>query len=142
MMRFDFELALLDGSLAAKELPEAWGERIFGDLGVRPEDHNTGVLQDVHWFVDFVGGAFQGYTLGNVISAQLFQAARRAHPGIEAEIARGEFSTLRAWLTDNVYRHGRKYPAADVVERATGAPIGIDPYLTYLEDKYRRLYRL
>ena len=35
MLRFDFEMALLEGKLAVKDLPEAWNERMRADFGHR-----------------------------------------------------------------------------------------------------------
>jgi carboxypeptidase Taq len=99
-------------------------------------------LQDVHWYAGTIGGAFQGYTIGNVLSAQFFESATRAHPQIGAEIAAGEFGTLHSWLKQNVYQHGRKYTAAELVERATGGPLSFEPYIRYLREKYGELYNL
>ena len=82
MMRFDFELELLEGKLEVRDLPEAWWERMKSDLGITPPDDRDGVLQDVHWYAGTIGGAFQGYTLGNILSAQFFEGATRAHPQI------------------------------------------------------------
>jgi carboxypeptidase Taq len=142
MMRFDFELELLEGKLAVRDLPEAWWERMKSDLGITPPDDRDGVLQDVHWYAGTVGGAFQGYTIGNIMSAQFFESATRAHPSIGAEIAAGEFGTLHAWLRSHVYQHGRKYTAAELVERATGGPLSFEPYIRYLREKYGELYSL
>jgi len=142
MMRFDFELALLEGRLAVRDLPEAWRERVRADFGIAPADDRDGVLQDVHWYAGQIGGMFQGYTLGNILSAQFFQAALRAHPRIPEEIAQGVFSTLHGWLIENIYQHGRKYRPAELIERATGSPLTIEPYLGYLRGKYSGLYDL
>src|SRR5206468_7805868 len=89
MIRFDLELDLLDGRLKIADLPEAWHARYQQDLGVRAPDDRDGVLQDVHWHGSFIGGQFQGYTLGNVMAAQLHAAALRANPQISGEIASG-----------------------------------------------------
>jgi carboxypeptidase Taq len=140
MLRFDLELALLEGTLAVADLPEAWRERMRADLGVAPPTDTDGALQDVHWYGGIVGGAFQSYTLGNVMGAQFFAAARRALPDVDAQIAAGDYAPLRAWLTQNIYRHGRKFTAPEIVQRATGAPLSIAPYLGYLETKYGALY--
>jgi carboxypeptidase Taq len=96
----------------------------------------------VHWYAGLIGGQFQGYTLGNILSAQFFAAATRARPGIPGEIAHGEFGTLHAWLRENVYQHGAKFTADELVERATGSPLSIEPYLDYLWRKYQPLYGL
>jgi carboxypeptidase Taq len=142
MMRFDFELDLLEGSLAVSDLADAWRARFERDLGVAPPDDRDGVLQDVHWYAGFIGGSFQGYTLGNILSAQFYDAALKAHPEIEAEKLNGEYGTLYAWLKDNIYQHGRKFTAEELVERVTGAPLTIAPYVTYLREKYGELYDL
>jgi carboxypeptidase Taq len=142
MIRFDLELALLEGKLAVKDLPEAWRERYRTDLGIAPPDDRDGVLQDVHWYVATIGGVFQGYTLGNIWSAQFYDAARKAHPEIPVEMRRGNFSTLHHWLKENVYRHGSKYTPEELVQKATGEPLTIEPYVRYLKTKFGQLYTL
>ena len=142
MLRFDLELDLLEGKLAVHDLPQAWRERCQADLGIAPPDDRDGVLQDVHWYAGTVGGAFQGYTLGNILSAQFFEAAQQAHPEIAAEIEVGKFSTLHSWLVENIYRHGRKYTPAELVKRVTGGPLSVGPYIQYLRAKYGELYTL
>ena len=142
MLRFDFELAMLEGTLAVRDLPDAWRARIESDLGVTPPDDRDGVLQDVHWYGGIVGGAFQSYTLGNIMSAQFFAAARRDLGDLDAQIGAGELAPLRGWLTERIYRHGRKFTAPEIVERATGEPLSIAPYIAYLKTKYGALYGL
>jgi carboxypeptidase Taq len=142
ILRFELELAMLEGQLAVKDLPEAWRSRYASDLGITPPDDKDGVLQDVHWFGGTIGGAFQGYTLGNIMASQLYQAALAAHPEIPAEITGGEFGTLRGWLTDNVYRFGRKLDPEPLLERATSRGLTIEPYMRYLRTKYGELYGL
>jgi len=142
IIRFELELDLLEGRLAVKDLPQAWRARYQSDLGVSPQDDRDGCLQDVHWYLDRVGGMFHSYTIGNVLSAQFYAAALAAHPEIPAEIAAGRFATLKGWLDENVYRHGRKLQADALVRRATGEPMTIRPYMAYLSRKYRELYDL
>jgi carboxypeptidase Taq len=142
MLRFDFEMDLLEGRLTVKDLPEAWAERFRQDLGLIPPDANHGALQDMHWFSGTIGGAFQCYTLGNIMSAQFMEAAKRAYPGIELEIAGGDFETLHRWLKQNIYQYGRKYNAEELVTRVTGQSIGIEPYIRYLQGKYSELYKI
>ena len=96
MLRFDLELDLLEGRLKVKDLPEAWRARFKADFGLAPPDDRDGCLQDVHWYGGSVGGAFQGYTIGNILSAQFYAAAVKAHPEIPQEMTRGEFGTLHA----------------------------------------------
>ncbi len=142
MLRFDFELQLLEGSLSIRDLPEAWHERFEHDFGIVPPDDKDGVLQDVHWYAGIIGGSFQGYTLGNILSAQFYSAALKAHPEIPDEMREGKFSLLYGWLRENIYRHGSKFTAPEIIERASGSPLTIEPYINYLKTKYGALYAL
>jgi carboxypeptidase Taq len=128
--------------LAVRDLPDAWNERFRSDFGIVPPDDRDGVLQDVHWYAGQIGGVFQGYTLGNILSAQFYQAALKAHPDIPNQIRQGEFGTLHTFLRENIYQHGRKFTASELVQRVTGSPLTIEPYITYLRTKYGELYSL
>jgi carboxypeptidase Taq len=142
MIRFDIELALLEGNLLVRDLPEYWHVRYNADLGMRALDDRDGVMQDVHWFSGLVGGSFQGYTLGNVIGSLFFSQALKAHPEISADMAQGKFETLHTWLVENVYQHGRKFTANELIQKVTGNPLTIEPYITYLKSKFGELYKL
>lgn len=140
LIRFDLELQLLEGELEVRHLPEAWRDRYREDLGVAPEDDRDGSLQDVHWYAGFIGGMFQGYTLGNIMAAQIYATALKQAPSIPEGIERGEFDLLRSWLQENVYRHGNKFTANELLERVTGQELRVQPYLTYLREKFGPLY--
>ena len=140
MIRFDLEKALLEGKLAVRGLRDAWNARYDSDLGRTPANDKDGVLQDVHWYGGTIGGAFQGYTIGNILSAQLFEAAVSAHPRIPSSIEQGDFSELRAWLGHNLHRLGRQYNGPEAARRALSANISVEPYLRYLKHKYTAIY--
>jgi carboxypeptidase Taq len=142
MMRFELELDMLEGRLAVKDLPQAWRARMQSDIGVVPPNDRDGCLQDVHWYSGMVGGGFQGYTIGNILSAQFYAAAIKAHPEILHEIATGKFATLHDWLRTHLYQYGRKFTPNEIVERATGSAVHIGPYIAYLREKYGALYDL
>jgi carboxypeptidase Taq len=142
MLRFGLELDLLEGKLAVRDLPDAWRARFKTDLGIEPPDDRDGVLQDVHWYSDIIGGGFQGYTLGNILSVQFYEAALAAHPEIAGEIEQGQFGTLHGWLVEHIYRPGSKYTANELIERVTGGPLSVEPYIRYLRQKYGELYVL
>lgn len=142
MIRFALELEMLEGKLAVRDLPEAWRARYQADLGVSSPDDKNGCMQDVHWYSAPIGGTFQGYTLGNVFAAQAFETAVASVPSIPSDIEHGNFAPLRAWLTEHLYVYGRSYLPDDVMKRATGKPLSIAPYMTYLRKKYGALYGL
>lgn len=140
ILRFELELALLEGTLAVRDLPGAWNERMREYLGIVPPDDARGVLQDVHWSSGLLG-YFPTYALGNIISVQLWEAARQDLPDLDSQIRTGQFAPLLAWLREKVHRHGRKFPSQELVRRVTGSPIDPQPYLRYLESKFGELYR-
>jgi carboxypeptidase Taq len=123
-IRFELELALLSGDLRAADLPGAWGDLYERHLGIRPANDRTGCLQDIHWSEGLIG-YFPTYSLGNIYAAQLFAAADQQVGPLEEAFAGGDFTTLREWLREHVHRHGRRWPVASLVERATGK--SLDP---------------
>jgi len=141
-IRFDLELAMLECKLAVKDLPEAWRDRYRTDLGLVPQNDSDGVMQDIHWYGYKIGGMFQGYTLGNLASAQFFETALQALPEIPEEIAAGKFDSLHNWLKEQIYQHGSKYTTQEILTRVTGSGLKIEPFMRYLEQKYGKLYGL
>jgi carboxypeptidase Taq len=141
MLRFELETDLLAGTLKVDELPDAWNEKFQGYLGLVPETDSLGVLQDIHWSAGLIG-YFPTYSIGNLLSVQLYDKAVEQHPAIPAEIGRGEFSTLLNWMRENVHKHGRKYEPQDLVKRATGEPLQSRSYVRYLKAKFGEIYGL
>ena len=141
MLRLELEIALMDGSLAVKDLPEAWNARFKEYLGLTPPNNTLGVLQDVHWSAGMIG-YFPTYALGNLISVQLWEKILQDHPDLPDQIRKGEFSALLTWLRQNIHRYGAKYEPQELVQRATGSKIDPQPYLRYLRTKYSAIYAL
>lgn len=141
LARFELELALMRGSLAAKDLPGAWNETYRKLLGVVPRDDSEGVMQDIHWaWGEF--GYFPTYTLGNLYSAMLLRRLLEERPTTWDEIGRGELAHVLAWLRSKIHRAGHLYPAEDLVEKVSGSRLSEEPFMAYLEGKYRPLYGL
>lgn len=139
ILRFELEQALLSGELPVADLPGAWNEAMDKFLGVQPPTDANGCLQDIHWSGGSFG-YFPTYTLGNLVSAQLFEAARTAIPDLEAGIARGEFSPLLKWLQKNIHTHGKRYSPAELVQRATGKELSADALQRHLWQKAETYY--
>jgi carboxypeptidase Taq len=139
LLRFELEISLIEEDLAVSELPAAWNAKMEEYLGVTAENETNGVLQDVHWAVGLFG-YFPTYTNGNVLAAQLFEEALKAHPEIPEQMGHGEFGALRRWLWENIHRHGSRYDPGELIEMATGRPLETAPYLRYLKYKFGELY--
>jgi carboxypeptidase Taq len=135
ILRYRLERALIDGSLALRDLPGAWNEGMRTLVGIVPPDDRLGCLQDIHWY-DGAFGYFPTYTLGAMLAAQLFAAAKRADPAILPGIQRGDFAPLLAWLRRNVHGKGSLLSAADLITEATGAPLDARIYERHLEARY------
>lgn len=141
LLRFELENDMLEGRLKVRDVPEAWNELFKSYIGLDVPNDREGVLQDIHW--SFVGFAeFPGYTLGNVISAQLMEKIRSDITDLDAHIERGEFATLLGWLQEHVYKHGRKFTPGELVERVTGGPLTPKPWIAYVRKKFGALYGL
>ena len=141
LLRFELENELLDGNLAVAEVPTAWSAKMEDYLGVEPPNDTLGSLQDIHWsFPEF--GGFPGYTLGNIIGAQLMVAIRNRIPDLDAQVEAGQFGALRAWLVENVQQHGRKFTPAELLLRATGQELDAAPWIAYVEAKFGEIYGL
>lgn len=140
-LRFELEQQLLDGDLKVADLPAAWRDKMKAYLGQEPPDHRQGVLQDVHWSGD-VFGYFPTYTLGTILSVQLYDQALQEHPDLPDQIGRGQFDTLHNWLRDRIYSHGSRYTPSELVRKVTGKDLDAGPYIRYLRDKYSEIYGL
>jgi carboxypeptidase Taq len=141
MVRFEMELALLSGELSVEDAPEAWNQKYEAYFGLRPPSNSAGILQDVHWAQGILG-YFTTYSLGNVLSIQIYDTALKQHPEIPDEVAHGSFGTLHGWLADNLYRHGRKFEPNELVQRITGESIQSRSYMKYLKAKFGEIYGL
>jgi carboxypeptidase Taq len=135
MMRVEIEAALLDGSLAPRDLPAAWREHMRANLGLDVRNDREGCLQDAHWSAGLVG-SFCTYTVGNIMAAQLFEAACGASPQVGAALEDGDVGPLSSWLRENVWRHGRRFGRDELLRRATDRPLDLAPYVRHLSRRY------
>jgi carboxypeptidase Taq len=138
-LRFELEVELFEGVLEPADLRDAWNDRVSAYLGLDVPDDAAGVLQDVHW----AGGAFgyfATYSLGNVMAAQIWDAATGDLGDLEEQIAAGELGPLGDWLRERLYRHGSKFMPAEMIQRVVGGPIDVAPYLRHLRDRVAEIY--
>jgi carboxypeptidase Taq len=141
MLRFELELAVFEERIKVAELPEAWNAKMQEYLGIVPPDFAKGVMQDVHWSAGMFA-YFPTYSLGNILSVQLFEKAALQMGDLDAMFARGEYKPLLHWLTHAVLRHGKTHLPPELIVQATGKPLGAAPYLAYLEKKFLGIYAI
>ncbi len=141
MIRFEIERSVLSGELDVAGIPEVWNKAYQEYLGLEVPDDRRGCLQDIHWSMAAMG-YFPTYTLGNLYSAQFFEAAKSQMPGLEEGFSRGEFAPLKAWLNEKIHRQGRRYPSAELCKVITGQPLSAEPLMRHLESKLKPMYGL
>ncbi|MBN2341370.1 MAG: carboxypeptidase M32 [Deltaproteobacteria bacterium] len=141
MLRFELELALFRNELSPSDLPDAWRQKMKEYLGISPATEREGVLQDVHWSGGMFG-YFPTYTLGNVYAAQLYHAADKTLGDLSSQFAEGEFKPLLNWLRTNVHHIGQTRTPREIIRAATGESPTAQYFITYLQQKYSKLYKL
>ncbi len=141
ILRFELERDMIAERLSVTDIPEMWNTKIKELLGITPNNDAEGCLQDIHWSMGTFG-YFPTYALGNLYAAQFLAAARRAVPDLTERIARGDLTSLLDWLRTNIYRHGQRYRANELVEVVTGQPLSIEPFMSYLRERFSPFYGL
>jgi carboxypeptidase Taq len=141
MLRLELEIAMLEGKIELKDLPQIWNAKMDEYLGVTPPNDAAGVLQDIHWSWGLFG-YFPTYALGNLVSAQLWEKFLSINPELPDQIRQGDFSALLSWLRVKIHQYGRKYEPQELVERVTKSRITPEPYIRYLKTKYSEIYGL
>jgi carboxypeptidase Taq len=131
ILRFELELAMVEGDLAVADLPGAWRDGMRRLLGVEVPSDTLGCLQDVHWGAGSFG-YFPSYALGCLIAAQLWETMEAAIGSREQDLRRGEVTPIQLWLAENVHRHGRRLDTLPLVHRATGEGLAVEPFLRYV----------
>ncbi|GIV65328.1 MAG: carboxypeptidase Taq [Bellilinea sp.] len=142
ILRFEIEREMIRGEIALKHLPEVWNSRFQEYLGLGIPNDRLGVLQDIHWSMGLIG-YFPTYSLGNIVSCQIWEKVLEAIPDLYEQFERGQFLPLREWLRENLHRYGRKFTPKETLQKVTGkAEIDVEPYLRYLKTKYSEIYGL
>ena len=120
MLRFELELALIEGDLDVADLPAAWNDGTRRLLGIEVPDDAAGVLQDTHWAAGAFG-YFPSYALGCLIAAQLWEALERdARPAGRAARPRRRHRDPRLARASTSTRYGRRLDTEPLVEQRHG----------------------
>ena len=141
ILRFELEVALIEGDAKVADIPELWKTKMKDYLGLDVPDDAHGCLQDIHWSHGSLG-YFPTYTLGNLYAAQLLEKIAQDLPNLWDEIGAGQFGSLLTWLRKNIHQVGRRKLPTQLIQDITGKAPSSEPYLNYLEKKYSELYNL
>ena len=135
MLRYQIERDLVNGKIQVEDLPRVWNAAVKEFLGIEPKDDLEGVLQDTHWYSTMLG-YFPCYSVGNLISAQLFRAACNEQPMIAEQIELGNLKPLTQWLRDKVFRFGGLLTWQEILLKATGKELSTEDYVSLMRERY------
>ncbi|SDJ03885.1 hypothetical protein [Natribacillus halophilus] len=116
-VRYELEKGIMERSIATRDLPGLWAEKIQQATGLAVPYDNTGVLQEQHWATAQFGHA-AAKTFAYAQAAQWYEQM--------------EGTNMHEWLRENVY------------EEQVVSPQQIDAgaFNRYLQNKYGAIYRL
>ncbi len=135
LLRYKLEKALLSGDLPVDDLPLAWAENSKKLLGITPDCHANGCMQDIHWPMGSIG-YFPTYSLGAMIAAQLFAATRAELPNLETDLQKGNFSNVNQWLKNNIHMQASHLSTNEILRAATGKELDVNYYKQHLLRRY------
>lgn len=135
ILRYELEQQILSGALDAKDIPDAWAAKMQEYLQITPANHGEGCLQDIHW-PEGMFGYFPTYTLGAMIAAQLMASAKKALPGLDGQVAGGEFAPLMGWLGQNIHAKASSASTEDILRAATGEALNPIHFEAHLRSRY------
>jgi len=141
ILRYELEKGLIEGSFQVKDLPKLWNKKMEELLGIIPDSDSNGCMQDVHWPSGLIG-YFPTYALGNIYAGQLFDTFKKSHSDWEKKVSKGALEFIRLWLKEHIHQYGRIFSPAELIEKTTNKPISSKDYITYLTEKYQKIYGL
>jgi carboxypeptidase Taq len=139
LIRFEVELKMMNGEVPMSEVPALWNEKYKEYLGIDVPNDADGCMQDIHWSMG-IQGYFPTYTLGNLISAQLWNTIERELPDVWTQIEAGQYDSLRGWLNQKVHRPGKMYRSPEMLQHLTGEGLNAEHFIKYLKDKFGPIY--
>lgn len=136
ILRYELEKKLIAGTINCADIPGVWNEYMQKFFGLSTQnDYRNGPMQDVHW-PSGAFGYFPAYTIGAIIAAQLYQAAKNKHPEISIELSQGNFKTLVQWLRAHIHSQGRFLPMDKLLEKTCGKPLQVQSFISHLQQRY------
>ena len=140
MVRYEIEKQLIAGTLAVKDLPQAWNAMVKEYLGIDVPDDARGCLQDTHW-AGGLFGYFPSYALGSAYASQMKAVMEKEIGSVDALVEKGEIAKVTAWLGEHIHWYGCLYTPGELFERSCGK-FNAKYYTDYLTEKFSKLYNL
>lgn len=135
MLRYEIERDLIEGKLAAKDLPERWDQLMQTYLGISTKgNYKDGCMQDIHW-TDGSFGYFPSYTLGAMYAAQQAQALQTER-GSFSQLISQQLPSIFDWLQHNIWQHASLLDTEQLISQACGQSLTASAFKAHLEQRY------
>lgn len=136
ILRWEIEVALLEGAVTAVDVPALWSEKCLSYLGQEPRHDADGALQDPHWAGRYFG-LFPCYLIGNILSAQMAEEYDPDGTRLTSAIAARDLGDPLGWLRQHVHQHGRLLTTQELIQSVAGHEMSAEPYRRHLLRRYR-----
>ena len=140
LVRYELEKMLIEEDLDVEKLPELWADKYEEYLGIRPENAQEGVLQDIHWAQGSFG-YFPSYALGSAFGAQMYFHMRKVLD-FDGALESGHVEIIREYLREHIHRFGKLKTSRELLQEMTGEDFDPRYYIKYLKEKYGKLYQI
>ena len=138
IIRYEIEKMIFNEDINLEDLPTIWNDKYEEYLGIRPENDLEGILQDVHWSGGSFG-YFPSYALGYMYAAQLYHAMNK-EMNVEEILASDDYSSILAWLTENIHQYGSSRKPNQLIMDATGESLNPQYLIDYMKELYFNVY--
>ena len=140
LVRYELEKALVEEDMPVELLPEKWAESYETYLGIRPKTDAEGVLQDIHWSQGSFG-YFPSYALGSAFAAQIYEGMKRTMD-VGGQLRAGNLKAVTDYLRERIHQYGAMKNGRELLVQASGEDFDPRYYISYLKEKYGKLYDL
>ena len=141
VLRFEMEKMFMEEQVDVKELPQLWENKMEEYLGIRPKNYAEGILQDIHWSQGSIG-YFPTYTLGTILAVQIAKHMEKDIGPISEHVRKRNYKEIKEWLREKIHKWGSIYPPKELIMKAIGEPVKVEPFIEHLKQKYSEIYKI
>lgn len=140
IVRYEIEKMIFNDEVTVEELPDVWNKKYQEYMGITPSTDTEGILQDTHWsWGEF--GYFPSYAIGTAVSSQIYACMMEKMP-LNDYLKDGNLIPIREFLRDYIHKYGAVKNTNEILKEVCGEEFNAEYYVTYLKEKYAKLYDL
>jgi carboxypeptidase Taq len=140
IVRYEIEKMIFNDEVTVEELPDVWNKKYQEYMGITPSTDTEGILQDTHWsWGEF--GYFPSYAIGTAVASQIYTCMMEKMP-LNDYLKDGNLIPIREFLRDYIHKYGAVKNTNEILKEVCGEEFNAEYYVTYLKEKYAKLYDL